>query len=336
MAGETLLAEQSSLVLVDEPERHLHRSISSPLLKFLRSIRSDLSWIIATHDLSLPRDDENAGVAILYEYFGNETWNAEIISDTIQLPRSLADAIYGARKKVIFVEGNSNTSLDLPLYKRIFPNYTIVPVGACRDVRDSTFGLMKATHVHHMEARGIVDGDNRADVEKLRNDGIEVLGVYAIESVYYHPNVIQFMATNSGENVSLDEIYAIAVDELRHSRHLAQKAAYKKYREIYFDKILDKDTFSGCTQQTLEIDGPSLLNEAVETFDKLIAQHDWLGLVERYKIKESTSTNAIAKKLGFKAAPNYERAVTKALNEHEDLRERVSQIVPDPFATDSA
>lgn len=335
LTGETLLAEKNALMLIDEPERHLHRSISSPLFKFLRSIRLDLSWVIAMHDLSLPRDDESASLAILYEYYGKETWNAEIIPDTALLPPSLADAIYGARKQVIFVEGNYDTSLDLPLYKVIFPRYTVVPVGACRDVQDSTLGLAKANHVHHMEARGIVDGDNRSDAETLRKEGVEILGVYSIESVYYHPDVIQQMAARSGEVATVEEVFAVAVDALRQSRHLVRKTAYKKYREIYFSEILDQDAFSARIQEIPVIDGPSILADAQNTFDRLIDQQDWLGLAERYKIKESTSPNAIARKLGFKGAPSYERAVQKALNDHDELRCAVSRIVPDPFAAES-
>lgn len=333
LVGETLLAERSTLMLVDEPERHLHRSISSPLLQFLRSVRPDLGWVIATHDLSLPRDDTNASVAVLYEYSGGEAWNAEIIQHMAQLPPAIINAIYGAREKVIFVEGDSDGSLDLPLYKRIFPRYTVVPVGTCRDVRDSTLGLRNATSLHYMDAKGIVDGDNRSDFEMLQEHGVVVLGVYAIESVYYHPLVVEFMLSISGEDQSLNEVHAAAVKAIEQSRHLAKKAAYKSYREAYFNQILDKDSFHEHGHQIIDVDGPSTLSAAEARFDSLVEDGDWLGLVERYKIKESPSPNAIANNLGFGGAANYERAVLKALNERDDLRERVNQIVPDPFAT---
>jgi len=194
-------------------------------------------------------------------------------------------------------------------------------------------GLRNATNLHYMDAKGVVDGDNRSDSEMLQEHGVAVLGVYAIESVYYHPLVVEFMLSISGEDRSLDEVHAAAVKAIAKSRHLAKKAAYKSYREAYFNQILDEDSFFEREKQVIDIDGPSTLSAAQTRFDSLVEEENWLGLVENYKIKESSSPNAIAKNLGFRGASNYERAVLKALNERDDLRERVNQIVPDPFAT---
>ena len=45
IAASILTMKSESLVLIDEPERHLHRSIISPLLQHLFSSRSDCAFI---------------------------------------------------------------------------------------------------------------------------------------------------------------------------------------------------------------------------------------------------------------------------------------------------
>lgn len=140
LACEVILSDKGALILIDEPERHLHRSISSPLLQYLRSIRPDLRWVIATHDLSLPRDDYGAQVLIFYKYLGSNQWDAELLVCGDELPPTLLEAIYGARKKVIFVEGVKE-SRDAPLYQSLFKGVTIVPAGNCRDVCESVAGF---------------------------------------------------------------------------------------------------------------------------------------------------------------------------------------------------
>ena len=54
IAAEVLTAKPDTLVLLDEPERHLHRSIISPLLNSLISKRRDCSFIVSTHLVTEP------------------------------------------------------------------------------------------------------------------------------------------------------------------------------------------------------------------------------------------------------------------------------------------
>jgi AAA15 family ATPase/GTPase len=52
IAACVILASQGDTVFLDEPERHLHRSISNPLISYLRQIKPHIKWVISTHDLS--------------------------------------------------------------------------------------------------------------------------------------------------------------------------------------------------------------------------------------------------------------------------------------------
>lgn len=50
IAGNVLTAPPGTLLIIDEPERHLHRSIIAPLLSLLFERRSDCGFVISTHD----------------------------------------------------------------------------------------------------------------------------------------------------------------------------------------------------------------------------------------------------------------------------------------------
>ena len=53
MAAHVLVAEPETILLIDEPERHLHRSIVEPFLSALFGQRQDCAFVISTHEIAL-------------------------------------------------------------------------------------------------------------------------------------------------------------------------------------------------------------------------------------------------------------------------------------------
>ncbi len=53
LATEVLLADANSVIILDEPERHLHRSISGRLIIQIVAERPDCAFVAFTHDLDL-------------------------------------------------------------------------------------------------------------------------------------------------------------------------------------------------------------------------------------------------------------------------------------------
>jgi ABC-type Mn2+/Zn2+ transport system ATPase subunit len=60
IAANVLTVPPGTLLLIDEPERHLHRSIISPLLTLLFAKRTDCAFVVSTHDVMLPLDNPSA------------------------------------------------------------------------------------------------------------------------------------------------------------------------------------------------------------------------------------------------------------------------------------
>ena len=54
IAATVLTVEPGTILLIDEPERHLHRSIIEPFLSALFQQRRDCTFVVSTHEISLP------------------------------------------------------------------------------------------------------------------------------------------------------------------------------------------------------------------------------------------------------------------------------------------
>ena len=118
--GATVLTvEPGTILLIDEPERHLHRSIIVPFLAAVFAKREDCTFVISTHELDLPASNPDAGVLMVRscEWQNNRAnaWDIDLLEFNNQVPEELRQAILGSRHKVLFLEGTA-TSLDLPVY----------------------------------------------------------------------------------------------------------------------------------------------------------------------------------------------------------------------------
>ena len=99
--GATVLTvEPGTVLLIDEPERHLHRSIIVPFLGLCslsgKTVRSSFS----THELALPAANPTANVLMVRscEWQNNRAskWDIELLEPNDQLPEELRLAILGS------------------------------------------------------------------------------------------------------------------------------------------------------------------------------------------------------------------------------------------------
>jgi ABC-type Mn2+/Zn2+ transport system ATPase subunit len=184
--ANVLTAPQDTLILIDEPERHLHRSIVSPLLSTLLTYRNDCAFAISTHDVSLPIDQNKASALLVRKYIHDpQQWIIDRIDSIHEMDEKAAEAILGSRRTILFIEGNPS-SLDSQIYQILFPKASIRPVGSCTEVKRIVKGLRSAQGNHRVSALGIIDKDNMSDeeCETLRDAGIFPLEQYSVESIY--------------------------------------------------------------------------------------------------------------------------------------------------------
>ena len=318
IAASVLTAAPGSLMLIDEPERHLHRSIASALLTEVVAARSDCTFIISTHDLQLVTGSPKARTVVLrscqFEQGDPVCWDADLLNDASAIPDDLKTLILGSRRKLLFVEG-AKASLDLPLYECLFPDVTICPAAGCEEVEKCVKGLRETGDHHWVKACGIIDRDFRteAQIDALKEKGIFALGVHSVESVYYDPTTQSLVAerfcglTGQDTNSRVELARNGALHALQDAPHLAKERA----RAGFHNAVLAAES-SGSVCLKLE----EFINQENKRFADRLADCDLEALVSEYPIKKSRVIDAVAKAIGFDRRKDYESAVLKVLSAH--------------------
>ena len=333
IAAEILTAEPGTLILIDEPERHLHRSIISPLLSLLFEKREDCSFIISTHEVMLPVDNPTAQTLLIRscEYEGSQakSWTGDLLCPKTQIDDELKRDILGARKKIIFVEGVEGRSLDLPLYSLLFPQVSVVAKSGCREVEQTVRSLREASEMHWLRVWGIVDNDRRSqeDIKRLQNLGVHALSYYSVESIYFHPEMIRRVANRKSKELTEEdptELYDQAVKKAlraieKQKTHLILKAVEKLARQEISAQFPTKKDVQNMHPVNIKVDLERLRAAEEENFDALVQARNLEKLLQRYPVRESGALGEIAKEIGL--PKKYESAVQKLLREDADALE---------------
>ena len=182
---------QNSIVIIDEPENHLHNSILSKLWNLLEKNRKDCLFIYITHNLDFAVSRINSQLIWVKSYLGNEKWQFELIEDNF-IPEALQIQILGNRQNVLFVEGNSN-SYDIKLYNILFTCYNIIPVNGCAKVIQYTTSINENKKLNYILAKGIIDKDRRdaTEIERYKEKNIYIPKVIEIENIFLLPKIIE-------------------------------------------------------------------------------------------------------------------------------------------------
>jgi len=114
MIGQTLAAADSSLLVFDEPELHVHPSIMAKLWDELEAARQDCAFVFITHDLEFAAS-RVAQKYVIRDYEPSPRWTIEAVPENTGFDEEITTLILGSRRPILFVEGGEN-SLDLAIY----------------------------------------------------------------------------------------------------------------------------------------------------------------------------------------------------------------------------
>lgn len=197
MICQVLVQRPNTLLIIDEPELHIHKSVVDKLWSRLESERNDCVFMYITHDLNFALSRNEAKVLWIKSYSGSD-WEYEFLdgADFEDIPETLLYEIIGTRQKVLFVEGTKN-SYDYYLYQEIYKDkgYHVIPCGGCQEV----IRLVKAKRTYEklnaINVYGIVDRDFRTEgeISALRCDGIYCLNVAEVENLFVVPELLDIM-----------------------------------------------------------------------------------------------------------------------------------------------
>ena len=204
LVGRVLLAPEKALIIIDEPEMYLHKTIVDKLWNKLESERQDCVFVYLTHDLQFAASRNGRKTWIRsFEY--PSKWAIDNIDEN-EIPEELLLKLLGSRKKILFCEGKRN-SLDSKIFELLFENYTITPVETCKDVMNFTRAFNRIPNVV-AKAYGIIDRDFRSEeqLEKLKQQNVFSYDVAEIENLFLLPDVIAGFAKYKQEQCDIEEV----------------------------------------------------------------------------------------------------------------------------------
>ncbi len=218
MICQSLVVKPDTLLIVDEPELHIHKAIVKELWTVLEDERPDCIFIYITHDIdfALSRND---ACFLWIKGFDGTNWDYEFLNatDYPDLPSDLLFEILGTRQKIVFVEG-TKSSYDYKLYQEIYreKGYHVIPCDGC----DNVIRVVKAKRTYErlqaIEVYGIIDRDYRTEreINVLKDDGIFVLNVAEVENLFVVPEVLEIMESQLGCDPGTANIAKACIFEL--------------------------------------------------------------------------------------------------------------------------
>lgn len=345
IAAKVITIVPGTILLIDEPERHLHPSISEPFLSALFRCRSDCVFVVSTNDIELPIAHPEARVLLVrscrWKGSKADAWNIELLEANADFPEDLKREILGSRKRILFVEGDNSNSLDVPLYKALFPNISIVPKGSCSDVQKAVSGLRGSETLHHVEAFGLIDRDNRSEyeVKQLAKEFVFALDVYSVEALYYCSDAIEAVARRQAESLGhgseelFDSATEAALDALQENdlaERMAARRCERHVRNSMLSKIPDWKSIKAKPTATICASVSSPYPDELKHFRALLADRKLNELVARYPLRESRVFDAIANALKLSGKDTFEQTLLLRVSAEsklaQDLRQRIKSL----------
>lgn len=298
LIGQTLAAADKSLLIVDEPELHVHRSIMGKLWDELEATRQDCAFVFITHDLEFAA----ARVAqkfVVSDYEPTPRWTINSVPDNTGFDEEVTTLILGSRRPILFVEGDGN-SLDLAIYRCCFPDWTVIPRGSCEEVIHSVVTMRRNQELTRVTCSGIVDADDylAEEVAYLGRLGVAVLPVSEIENVMLIPAVSRAIAKSEGyEGADLEtqlDGLRVAIFATLDST-AAIDAVVTRYCRRRIDRLLKKidlseaasvaDITAEYDRQTTELDIAGIAQTAINRIQEALRDDDLSKLLASYDNK---------------------------------------------------
>lgn len=310
--GEALCAKENSLIIIDEPENHLHKSILTRLWDAIEAYRTDCVFLYITHNLDFANSRVNSQIIWVKEFLTDNNWKYELLND-VNASDTLKLEIMGNRQKVLLVEGTPAKSIDRKLYSKIYREYNIIPMESCNTVIQTTKAYNQTNNLHYVEVNGIVDRDRRSDkeVEKLREKNVFVPQVAEIENLFLLPEVISVVADKQDKTEEEKEEIIFEVQEKTFEflqEHITEQALLftkQKYQNNIIQQInISATTIDEYKNNLSEIssisDVQAIYDQEIERLNKIVADKDYLMALKVINNKGLLPFTKLTSKFGWK------------------------------------
>lgn len=331
--AQILQAPKNSLIIIDEPEMYLHKTILNKLWDTLESERNDCIFLYLTHEIDFAIGRSDAKKFWVRAFQHPHEWDISEIEDTDDLPESLLLELVGSRKNILFCEGEIGKNDD-EIYKILFPNFTIKPVGSCINVINFTRAFNKI-HNRTTQAFGLIDSDHSPTnrLERLKEDRIFSLEVAEIENLLLDEDLLKIVVHNSPVDYSeeiIDRIKNIIISALEDDIESQAASFISTEIDFYFKEANIRE---GRTKSAIESNFQAFVtsiqindkyNERTNKLQEIVDRKNYLEVLKVYNNK-----GLMAKTHNILEIKSYKRLAIKQLKLNQEARECLKKHFPD-------
>lgn len=295
LAGEVICAPQNSIIIIDEPEMHIHSSLIKTFFDLLEAERPDCPFIYLTHNIDFAFTRQNA-LKIWAKAYENNIWDYEILDENLPIPEQLYLDVLGSRKPIIFLEGDSS-SIDYELYEQVYGDKTLKPVGSCDKVVQVVKAFRDQQGFHHIESFGIIDRDRRqhADLIALNRNGIWVLDVAEAENLLLIEPIVKEVARHMGRDVN-DVFRQVQHNTITFFANQIDNQILLHYKENLRRKYLSLSNFTSTNIASAlteidstfaAIDKQAIYNQIDTDFRDILTRQDYDSILRVFNLKNA-------------------------------------------------
>jgi energy-coupling factor transporter ATP-binding protein EcfA2 len=338
LIAQCLAAPPDSIIVLDEPELHLHQAIQAQLWDAIEAARPDCVIVYITHDLGFAASRTTATKIWVKDYPGKNSWDWQEIQATDQFPESMILRILGSRRQILFVEGDVS-SVDIAIYRALYPGRLVIPRSSCSSVIESPKALASLPQLHHTEVYGIIDRDHRSDIEinSYAKDRVFAPLVAEIENLFLAPEALTFVSTHLKRDSSADltTVQTYLFSELQRELpvQVNDRAVFQIQQRLNnFPGVRDRGGSSADFKKAVDdylgpIDATQIHKESEALFNDIVGRRDYHALLKHYNRKSLAAR--ISRNLGL-GEGEYPKLVIRLLHskEGEPLRQTLQKLVP--------
>ena len=342
LIGEVLCAPENSIIIIDEPEMHIHVSLIKHLFDLIEVERPDCAFVYLTHSIDFAFSRQNA-VKIWAKSYENKEWDYEILNNEMPVPEQLYLEVLGRRLPVIFIEGD-NSSIDYEIYSQVFTDYTLKPVNSCTKVIQIAKSFNDAVDVHNIKSYGIIDRDRRdkVDVNNLVSKNIWVLDVAEAENLLLIEEVVRVVAGHMGKdpNVAFSAVKNNLINffskKMSSQVLLFLKAVLsRKYLELAdFNSEVFADVIPEIDSKYASIDRKAIYDGISADFQKILDDEDYDGILRVFNLKNALIPNSkVCEETGVRSKEEYRKLVITLLKKNDENSETIRNAIKSKIIT---
>ncbi|GAB2796875.1 DUF4435 domain-containing protein [Rhabdobacter roseus] len=335
LIGEVICSPEKSMIIIDEPEMHIHKSLVKTLFDLIEIERPDCSFIYLTHDIDFAFTRQNAAKIWAKAYEGNSIWDYEILEGDMPIPEQLYLEVLGSRKPVIFLEGD-NSSIDYEIYEHVFPTYTLKPLGSCEKVIQSVKSFNEQKGFHHIDSFGIIDRDRRQvdDIVKLNSKGVWVLDVAEAENLLLIEDIVKAVASHMGRDANdvFDQVKRNLISffsdqmEAQILLHFKESLRKKFLSLTNFTKKNLDDVLPELNTMYQSIDKQNLFENIKLDFEKAASTQNYDSILQLFNLKNALiPASKVCDLTGIRNKEEYKRLVITILKRKDIVSEQISK-----------